>query len=62
MIISPLNYTYALLTFGIIFTNDEIKYKAKKYKALLGNQLSNSQQNNKLNEIISHKLKSVRKY
>lgn len=34
MIISPLNYTYALLTFGVIFSNDEFKYRKSLLKTI----------------------------
>lgn len=61
MVVSPLNYTYTLLTFGVLFTDDEVKYKNKLFLSKNENQ-NDAEENKKEQEVISHKIKSVRKY
>jgi hypothetical protein len=61
MIISPLNYTYALLTYGVVFSDDTFKYKSSLLKDTEG-QMGESQKTTKIVEISENKIKSVRKY
>lgn len=50
MIVSPLNYTYALLTFGVVFTTDKFSFKPSSTNPSSPEQT------------IENKIKSVRKY
>jgi hypothetical protein len=61
MIISPLNYTYALLTYGVVFSDDTFKYKSSLLKDTEG-QMGDLQKTTKIVEISENKIKSVRKY
>ena len=60
MVVCPLNYTYALLTFGVVFTDDEVKYKLSQYANKNLDQGGDS--NRDTPDVLAHKLKSVRKY
>lgn len=62
MIISPLNYTYALLTFGVIFSDDTFKYKSSLLRESQSDKTRDSQSQDKVIEITENKIKSVRKY
>lgn len=62
MIISPLNYTYALLTFGVIFSDDTFKYKSNLLEGNQSDKTGVSQKKDKIMEITENKIKSVRKY
>ena len=62
MVICPLNYTYALLTFGVIFSNDKFKYKTSLLKSLDKEGKQKLPDEDKLIEITNNKIKSVRKY
>jgi len=62
MVITPLNYTYALLTFGVLFSDDQVKYKNTQFGVSIENQAGDSQNNAKEQEVLEHKVKSVRKY
>lgn len=56
MIVCPLNYTYALLTFGVLFTDDKFKYKQNN------GSTQDSQNEASIKTITENKIKSVRKY
>lgn len=62
MVVSPLNYTSALLTFGVIFSDDQCKFKSNHYQAKSAKEFGESNKNDRNQDIILHKLKSVRKY
>ena len=62
MIVSPLNYTYALLTFGVVFSNDKFKYKQSQIDYLQKIQTPESQNKDKMLVIADNKIKSIRKY
>jgi hypothetical protein len=62
MIISPLNFTYALLTFGVLFNNDKFKYKQGQLDYISKKLGKESQNKNKIEVMTENKVKSVRKY
>lgn len=62
MIVSPLNYTYALLTFGVVFTDDKFKYKLSQIEHMSERRSEVSHSKDIISEIIDNKVKSVRKY
>lgn len=60
MVVSPLNYTYALLTFGVLFTDDQVKFKSSHYSTIASGQSGETEARS--SDVVPHKIKSVRKY